>query len=196
MPVTTNQSIFADIGDYIVFIWDTIFNPEIAYAAGATFFSLKGRRMLKQLEGIRFFAYADGDGSPITHVNQKYKGFPTIGVGHLLQKEEVTEKLIKEGWTPSQVDQALELDLFRFEYNLRSHLRRELNQNQWDALIIYSFNIGINAFNKSTLLRMVNQGDFKGASRQFERWVYSGGKKLPGLVNRRLKEKALFLGEL
>ena len=68
-----------------------------------------------------------------------------------------------------------------------------LNQNQFDALVSICYNIGMGNFSKSTLLKKINQGDFKGASLEFEKWNKSGGIVLAGLVKRRLKEKALFI---
>jgi lysozyme len=67
-----------------------------------------------------------------------------------------------------------------------------LSQNQVDALHSFVFNIGGEAFTRSTLLRLLNQGQFESASREFSRWVYSGGVQLPGLVQRRADEEALF----
>lgn len=68
-----------------------------------------------------------------------------------------------------------------------------LNQNQFDTLVSICYNIGMGNFTKSTLLKKINQGDFKGASLEFEKWNKSGGIVLAGLVKRRLKEKALFI---
>ena len=196
MTISTNSSWFENLCDGVMWFLDVIFVPDIAYAASFKFLSPKARTLLKNLEGLRLFPYDDGDGKAIISTNHKYKGYPTIGYGHLLSKEEVTEKLIKEGWTLIQADEALTKDLARFEHNLSMKSRRELNQNQTDACLLFMFNIGINAFNTSTLLRLINQGKFKEAAGQFERWVYTNGKKSEGLLNRRKKEKALFLGEI
>ena len=68
-----------------------------------------------------------------------------------------------------------------------------LNQNQFDALVSLAYNIGTGAFNKSTLVKKLNAGDILGAADQFDVWVNAGGKRMQGRVNRRAKEKALFL---
>jgi lysozyme len=67
-----------------------------------------------------------------------------------------------------------------------------LNQNQFDALCSFIYNVGAGLFMQSTLLRKLNIHDYSGASREFKRWVYAAGKKLAGLITRRLGEEALF----
>ena len=68
-----------------------------------------------------------------------------------------------------------------------------LSQNQFDALVSLAYNIGTNAFSKSTLVKKLNANDNRAAADQFDVWVNAGGKRMQGLVNRRAKEKALFL---
>ena len=80
-----------------------------------------------------------------------------------------------------------------------------LNQNQFDALCDFVFNIGAKKFKTSTLLKKLNQSDYQGAANQFSRWVYGGDQDgdgdvdrkdaLPGLIKRRKAEKNLFLSE-
>lgn len=67
-----------------------------------------------------------------------------------------------------------------------------LNQNQFDALVSFTENEGATSFEESTLLRLLNAGDYAGAAAQFSRWVYQRGQILPGLVTRRNQEAALF----
>lgn len=67
-----------------------------------------------------------------------------------------------------------------------------LNQNQFDALVSFTENEGAAAFERSTLLRMLNEGNYSGAMSQFSCWVYQAGQILPGLVTRRQQEAALF----
>jgi lysozyme len=69
----------------------------------------------------------------------------------------------------------------------------ELNQNQFDALVSFAFNVGSGALTKSTLLKKLNKGDFGGAAAEFGKWTKGGGKVLPGLVRRRAAEAELFL---
>lgn len=69
-----------------------------------------------------------------------------------------------------------------------------INQDQYDALVSFVFNIGGGNFQKSTMLKKIKAGDYSGAAAEFGRWVYAGKKILPGLVMRRATEKALFEG--
>lgn len=70
---------------------------------------------------------------------------------------------------------------------------KKLNQGQFDAVTSITFNAGCSQMQKSTMFRMFRDGKFTDACNQFQRWVYGGGKKLPGLVIRREKEKAMCL---
>ncbi len=111
----------------------------------------------------------------------------TIGYGHT--------KNVYQGMciSKAQAEELLKEDLKHFEASVRQFVTVKLNQAQFDALVSFTFNVGVYAFKKSTLLRLVNQGDFLGAAKQFGRWVNANGKKLPGLVSRREEEKKLFL---
>jgi len=70
---------------------------------------------------------------------------------------------------------------------------KKLNQGQFDAVTSITFNAGCSQMQKSTMFRMFRDGKFTEACNQFPRWVYGGGKQLPGLVIRREKEKAMCL---
>ncbi len=67
-----------------------------------------------------------------------------------------------------------------------------LNQDQFDALVSFTFNLGEGNLKSSTLLKKVNAGDFAGAAQEFQRWNKAGGKVLPGLTRRRACEALLF----
>lgn len=69
----------------------------------------------------------------------------------------------------------------------------DLNQNQFDALVSFTYNLGCTSFKNSTLLKKVNLKDFEGAANEFKKWKYSNGKVLSGLVKRREAERELFL---
>lgn len=84
-------------------------------------------------------------------------------------------------------------DLKKFEAAANSAVKRPLNQNQFDALVSLAYNIGTSAFSQSTLVKKLNAHDIRGAADQFDVWVNAGGKRMQGLVNRRNKEKQLFL---
>lgn len=87
-------------------------------------------------------------------------------------------------------------DLKRFQKCVNDTVAVPLNQNQFDALVSLTYNIGEAAFKSSTLLKKLNAGDFAGAADQFLVWNKSKGKVLNGLVNRRAAERTLFLKPL
>lgn len=79
-----------------------------------------------------------------------------------------------------------------YEQAVREAVTVPLNQNEFDALVSFTFNVGIGAWRESTLLRKLNSSARAQAADEFERWVYAGGRKLAGLENRRLAERKLF----
>ena len=79
-----------------------------------------------------------------------------------------------------------------YEQAVRENVHVQLNQNQYDALVSFSYNVGVAAFSNSTLLRNLNAGDIVGATAQFREWNRSGGRVMQGLVNRRNEEINLF----
>jgi lysozyme len=110
------------------------------------------------------------------------KGIPTIGVGH-------TGPEVKLGlvWTDEQVQYALLKDCLWAEEAV-NEVNALLTQNQFDALVSFVFNIGANAFAKSTMKKLLDKGMFAEAAEQFNRWVIP--KEITG---RRMSEKAQFL---
>jgi lysozyme len=70
----------------------------------------------------------------------------------------------------------------------------QITDAQFGALVSFIYNLGSGNFSSSTLRRKIRDGDLKGAADEFPRWVYGGGRKLPGLVRRRDAERTLFLG--
>lgn len=114
-------------------------------------------------------------------------GVLTIGFG--------TTTGIKEGdvWTPGQAVDALKRDLEAFAEQVAALVKVEVNQNQFDSLVSFAYNVGASALGKSTLLKKINKGDFEGAAAQFKNWTRGGGKVLPGLVRRRAAEAELFV---
>ena len=111
----------------------------------------------------------------------------TIGYGHT--------RTAKPGMMIShnKAEELLLEDVRKYEAAVNSFCSVPITQNQFDALVSFTFNVGIAAFSQSTLLKLLNQGKYKSAALQFDRWVYAGSKKLPGLVLRREAEKQLFL---
>lgn len=96
--------------------------------------------------------------------------------------------------TMEQADAQLEKDVEKFSSQVLSVVKVPLTQNQFDALVSFTYNLGIGNLQKSTLLKKLNAGDYEGAANEFEKWVKSGGRTLNGLVTRRKQERDLFLG--
>lgn len=111
------------------------------------------------------------------------KGIFTIGVGHT--GPEVHEFL---AWTDGQVAAALKDDLDEVEQALDKYVLVPLTQKQYDALASFIFNVGVNAFRRSTMLRFINLRMFDKAAAEFDRW------RIPKeIIGRRMTEKAQFL---
>ena len=137
--------------------------------------SAKGINLIKEFEGFRARSYL----CPANVL--------TIGYGHT--------KTCQPGQVISTIkgEELLKEDLVRFERAVNVLVKVPLTQNQFDALVSFAFNVGVGAFKKSTLLRLLNQGNYKQAADEFMRWVHGGGVKLAGLVRRRQAERNLFL---
>lgn len=118
-------------------------------------------------------------------------GIPTIGYGHVLRKGEDSGEI-----TEIQAEYLLQNDVAEVEDKINNLVSVPLTQNQFDALISFTYNVGPGNFERSTLLRCLNKGLYNLAADQFKRWVYGGGVILPGLVSRREEEKELFLKEV
>jgi lysozyme len=136
--------------------------------------SAKGLALIKEFEGFRAAAYL----CPA--------GVWTIGWGHtrgVTEHDRVTEEMA--------TDMLIE-DLAWCEAAVKQYVTVPLNQNQFDALVSFTFNLGQGALAQSTLLRLLNSGEYTAAALQFGRWVKAGTQTLPGLVRRREAERALF----
>ncbi len=94
--------------------------------------------------------------------------------------------------TLAEAEKRLEKRLAEFEGYVNQLVTVPLNQNQFDALVSFVYNIGVGNFKESTLLEMLNRKDYESASQQLLRWNKSNGQVLPGLTRRRKDEKALF----
>ena len=116
----------------------------------------------------------------------------TIGFGTTVYPNGVKVKK-GDSCTLDQAKQFKAHDLKRFEKTVDDLVQVPLTQNQFDSLVSITYNIGPGAFETSTLLKKLNTGDYQGAADQFTVWNKGGGKVLQGLVNRRAKEKEVFL---
>lgn len=136
-------------------------------------------------EGARFIAAWEG---LVLNVYDDVAGVKTIGYGHALKKGES----FPNGITEAQALEILQADLRIAEDSVSRLVKVDLTQEQFDALVSFTFNVGTGAFAKSTLLRVLNSGDKLGAADQMLRWTKAGGKQNAGLLNRRKAERERF----
>jgi lysozyme len=139
--------------------------------------SQTGIDLIKSFEKCRLQSYQDSG------------GVWTIGWG-------TTGPDVVEGldWTQLTADQRFADSLIDFENCVGEVVLVYLNQDQFDALVCFVYNVGCEAFRESTLLRLLNEGNFEGAAQQFPKWDHVEGKESAGLLRRRLAEQALFRG--
>ena len=127
-------------------------------------------------EGCRLDAYQDS------------VGIWTIGYGH-------TGNDVRAGivWVQAQADAQLAADLATVASHVANIAKRSLTDQQTAALLSFAFNLGVGALSTSTLLSLVNAGQFLAAAHEFPKWAHAGGVEVRGLLIRRLEEAALFL---
>jgi lysozyme len=138
-------------------------------------YSQSGLQLTERFEGCRLVAYQD------------QVGVWTIGFGHT--------RGVYAGMTctQAQAEQWLQEDTAICEQNVNQHVRISITQSEFDALCDFSFNLGCAALDGSSLLRLLNTGNFAGAAKAFEQWDHAGGKVVAGLLRRRLAEEAEFV---
>lgn len=121
------------------------------------------------------------------------KKIPTIGYGSTYY-EDGTKVTLNDAAITEQ--RANELMCYKanneFGAFINKNVKVPLNQNQFDALVSFVYNIGCEAFRTSTMLKLLNQNDFKSAINEFPKWNKCEGKVLNGLITRRESEKQLF----
>jgi lysozyme len=137
----------------------------------------EGKALIKKFEGCELQAY------------QCSANVWTIGYGHTRD--------VSEGDSCSQeeADTMLAEDLEEFEGYVNDLVQTELSQNQFDALVAWTYNLGPTNLKASTLLQRLNEGDLADAPHQIRRWNKAGGQVLDGLIRRREAEALLFTGE-
>lgn len=129
--------------------------------------------------------------SCVLHVYRDAVGLPTIGWGHLIKAGEKFTTITQE-----EADELFRRDLAIFEAAVEGQVRVPLTDNQFSALVSLAFNIGTGNFKDSTLLRLLNHGEYRLAADQFGRWNKAKGRVLRGLTRRRAAERALFLSDM
>jgi lysozyme len=133
--------------------------------------------LIKRFEGFSAKPYADA------------AGFPTIGYGHLIRSGEQFPPVITE----SQADALLRSDIHIAERAVLRLINVPLTDEQYGALVSFTFNLGGAALQRSTLRSRLNRSDYADAADEFPKWVWAGGKKLRGLIRRREAEREMFL---
>lgn len=139
--------------------------------------SAEGINLICSFEGLELKAYLDS------------ANIWTIGYGTIIRNGVKVKK--GDTCTIEQAKAYMASDLKSFEAAVNK-VKVPLNQNQFDALVSLTYNIGVNAFANSTLLKKLNAQDYKGAAAQFDVWNKVKGKVVQGLLNRRAKERKLF----
>jgi lysozyme len=141
-------------------------------------YSKSGLELTKRFEGCRLTAYQDS------------KGVWTIGYGH-------TGRGVCAGlvWTQAQADAVLRVDVAWAECVVTKAVDVSLTQAEFDALVDFTFNVGAGAFRGSTMLRLLNAGNYAEAAAEFDKWDKCGGNGcvVAGLLRRRQAEMAEFL---
>lgn len=146
--------------------------------------SADGLKFIAKHEGTRLSLYND----PAGHC--------TIGVGHLIHygncNGAASEAEFRGGITESRALELLKSDVSKAVQAVNNLVKVPLNQNQFDALVSFTFNVGSGAFQSSDLLKKLNAGQYDAVPAELNRWNKGGGVVLPGLVTRRKDEGNLF----
>ena len=146
----------------------------------------------------------------IHHEGVRYKpylcpaGLWTVGVGHVLYPKQGLLPVDQRGsiglrvedfrqFTRDEVDAILKKDLQRFERGVLRYCPAIATQGQFDALVSFSFNVGLGTLQRSTLRQKHNRAEFNSAAAEFMKYTKGGGKVLKGLVNRRKDEMKIYL---
>lgn len=143
--------------------------------------SEKGLAMIEKFEGC------------LLKASNKLDGVWTIGYG---QTGRYYGKRVRRGMTTTKAEAHAWLrdhSIKTYEDAVTQAVKVPLNQNQFDALVSFTYNVGVGAFKQSTALRKLNAGDYTGAADALTMWTKCNGKVLAGLVRRRKEERALFL---
>jgi len=145
--------------------------------------SKKCVHLVAEFEGLRLKAYPDPatGGEPITigYGTTIYPDGKKVKLGDIITEEYAKSMLLH--------------DLNTFSVKVSSLVKSNINQNQFDALVSFSYNVGVGNLKKSTLLKKVNiSPNDKTISAEFMRWNRGGGKILKGLIKRRRKESELY----
>jgi lysozyme len=153
----------------------------ITKAASSTFSS--ALNFIKKAEGGLYLkAYLDSG------------SVPTIGWGSTYDFDKQRKVQMGDVITEEQAQRWLDMETSQNAQEIKKLVKVPLTNNMLNSLISFTYNVGLNAFRQSTMLRLLNSGaDKNTVALQFDRWIYDNGVKVKGLINRRNAEKKLFL---
>jgi len=137
-----------------------------------------------------FLGGADGMEGRVYEPYKDVAGVWTVCDGHT-----GSDIIMGKKYTDRECDRLLWNDLQPVKKSVDSLVKVPLGEYQRAALYSFTYNVGTGAFSKSTLLRRLNSGDVEGACEELRRWIYAGGRKWRGLMNRRDMERTLCLAE-
>ena len=121
----------------------------------------------------------------------------TEGYNGMIRKEYPLKPEDNRVWSKEEINQLFERSIERFERGVLRLVPGVVGrQGAFDALVSFAFNAGLGNLQRSTIRMKANRGDWEGAAEAFMVWTKGGGKVLPGLVKRRVAERALFLSDL
>jgi len=125
----------------------------------------------------------------VDHIYKDTAGHDTIGVGHLVKAGEDWS----HGITEDEARELLRKDMRIAAVSVGKLITVPLTENQYIALLSFTFNLGGGALQRSTLRSRLNRGEYASASEEFPKWCWAGGKKDKGVYFRRIREMNLFL---
>lgn len=159
---------------------------EIVTSSSSLFFGDKGINLLKEIEGLAITPYDDQTGKDI----KVWVEGATIGYGHLIAKSDWSK--YQAGLNEEQAIRLLQADLHPFINTVKSKVRGDVTQHEFDAMVIFAFNIGQAGFSQSSVLKMINDPEvitsYPTLEKAWKAWNKSQGKVNRGLENRRQAE--------
>jgi len=143
--------------------------------------SQRGLDLIKKFEGF----------SPVPYLCPA--GVPTIGYGTTYYEEGLPVSMVDKVITEEMAEDLLKKHVETYENGVKQGVKQSINQNQFDALVSFTYNVGVANLLRSTLLKKVNIDPYDlTIEKEFLKWVNAGGKRLAGLVKRRQMESQLY----
>lgn len=151
-------------------------------------FSDEGKSLLMRLEGVELFPYDDRTGKRLYEWNE----YATIGVGYLIPKE--LFPIYKDGITRQKAFIMMQDVIPKYEQIIKDHVTKPLTQTEWDALVIFVYNLGETKFVGSSVQKMLcgEIGRYPTLEKAWKAWNKDNGVVKSGIVNRRNIEWNLF----